>query len=181
MALQSLLISSIHDHTLNSFHCQPIFLLARFWILTFQIWPWEMMKGIAIIHRSKVTCSLLEDDLEITNIANLLHNHYSICNSEEAPRWGVVFCSNIEAEISGSCENQQPNDLCVNTCKSVGFTAPRRSHTLHNFRSIGCTRESLFSLPCNVSTNARANSKVVPGPRLVTSFPSATTRSSLYL
>jgi hypothetical protein len=39
------------------------------------------------------------------------------------------------------------------------------------FTSMGGTSESAFSFPQSLATNARANSKAVPGPRLVTKLP----------
>lgn len=60
-------------------------------------------------------------------------------------------------------------NFCYETC----------SH--YSFSNMGFTSESAFSLPSRVSTIFSANSKVVPGPLLVISLPSVTTRSSLYL
>lgn len=51
---------------------------------------------------------------------------------------------------------------------------------LHSFRSMGGTRELAFSAPSRTSTIFKANSKHVPGPLLVISLPSCTTRSSEY-
>ena len=72
-----------------------------------------------------------------------------------------------------------PQSLSHLNFKSMGFTKGVFLH--YNFNSMGFTRELAFSAPWRTSTIFSANSKVVPGPRLVISFPSCTTRSSEYL
>lgn len=73
---------------------------------------------------------------------------------------------------------QNPTNF-VGKITVINFCFETCSH--YNFSNMGWTSESAFSLPSRVSTIFSANSKVVPGPLLVISLPSVTTRSSLYL